>query len=99
MIIITGGAGFIGSNLVAGLEERGLTDLVISDWLGDDDKWRNIAKRELRDIVDPARLLDYLDEHADQVEAIFHMGAISSTTERDVDLIVDRNIVQTRRLW
>ncbi|MGZ9096792.1 MAG: ADP-glyceromanno-heptose 6-epimerase [Micavibrio sp.] len=99
MIIITGGAGFIGSNLVAGLEERGLTDLVISDWLGDGDKWRNIAKRELRDIVDPNRLFDYLDEHADQIEVIFHMGAISSTTERDVDLIVDRNIVQTCRLW
>lgn len=99
MIIITGGAGFIGSNLVAGLEERGLTDLVVCDWLGDGEKWRNIAKRELRDIVHPDRLFDYLDEHADQVEIIFHMGAISSTTERDVDLIVDRNIVQTRKLW
>jgi ADP-L-glycero-D-manno-heptose 6-epimerase len=99
MIIITGGAGFIGSNLVAGLEQKGLTDLVVCDWLGNDDKWRNIAKRELRDIVRPENLFEYLADHKDQVEAIFHMGAISSTTETDVDLIVERNITLTRRLW
>jgi ADP-L-glycero-D-manno-heptose 6-epimerase len=99
MIIITGGAGFIGSNLVAGLEQKGLTDLVVCDWLGNDDKWRNIAKRELRDIVPPEHLFDYLEEHADKVEAIFHMGAISSTTETDVDLIIDSNITLTNLLW
>lgn len=99
MIIITGGTGFIGSNLVAGLEARGLTDLVVCDSLGRDDKWRNISKRELRDVVNPDRIFDYLKNHADQVEAIFHMGAISATTERDVDLIVETNIVLTRMLW
>lgn len=99
MIIITGGAGFIGSNLVAGLEARGLTDLVVCDWLGTEDKWRNISKRELRDVVNPDRLLAYMDAHAGMIEAVFHMGAISSTTERDADLIVERNIILTRRLW
>lgn len=99
MIIITGGAGFIGSNLVAGLEEKGETDLVICDWFGTDDKWRNIAKREVRDIVRPENLPDYLDSHAGEIQAVFHMGAVSSTTEKDVDLIVERNVVLSRYLW
>ena len=99
MIVITGGTGFIGSNLVAGLEDRGYTNLVVCDVLGTEDKWRNIAGRELRDIVHPDLLFDYLDSHAEEVECIFHMGAISSTTEKDVDLIADTNIALSRRLW
>lgn len=99
MIIVTGGTGFIGSNLVAELEDRGYQDIVVCDVLGMENKWQNIAKRELRDIVHPDRLFDYLNDHADDVEAIFHMGAISATTERDVDLIVETNIVLSRRLW
>ena len=99
MIIVTGGAGFIGSNLVAGLEEKGLTDIVVCDVLGNEDKWRNIGKRELRDIVRPEKLMDYLDNHAGEVEAIFHMGAISSTTETDADLIVASNFTLSRKLW
>lgn len=99
MIIVTGGTGFIGSNLVAGLEAKGHKDIVICDTLGMEDKWRNIAKRELRDIVHPDRLFDYLDTHKDAIEVIFHMGAISATTEQDVDLIVETNVVLSRRLW
>ena len=99
MIIITGGAGFIGSNLVAGLEAKGHTDLVVCDWFGTGDKWRNIAKREIRDIVRPENLFEYLDRHSDEVEVIFHIGAVSSTVETDVDLIVDRNVVLSRQLW
>lgn len=99
MIVVTGGAGFIGSNLVAGLEAHGASDIVVCDVLGDGDKWRNIAKREIRDIVHPDRLFDYLNSHLDQVDVIFHMGAISSTTETDADLIIDTNIALSRRLW
>ena len=99
MIIITGGAGFIGSNLVAGLEERGFRNLVVCDVLGKEDKWRNIAKRELRDIIHPDKLFDYLEEYEGEVQAVFHMGAISSTTERDADLIVHNNIELSRKLW
>lgn len=99
MIIVTGGTGFIGSNLVAALEEKGCRNIVICDTLGGDDKWRNIAKREIRDIVHPDLLFDYLETHQAEIQAIFHMGAISSTTETDVDLIAQTNIVLSRRLW
>lgn len=99
MIVVTGGTGFIGSNVVAGLEAAGYENLVICDVLGTGDKWKNIAKRELRDIVPPDRLMDYLDGHAGEIEAIVHMGAISSTTEKDADLIVETNFVLSRKLW
>jgi ADP-L-glycero-D-manno-heptose 6-epimerase len=99
MIVITGGAGFIGSNLVAALEERGEPDLVVSDRLGRGDKWRNIAKRELAHIVPPDQLMDFLDAHARDINAVFHMGAISSTTESDADAIVATNFSLSLALW
>ena len=61
MIIVTGGAGFIGSNLVAGLENIGAANITVCDTFGKDDKWRNIAKRELCDIVAPDQLFDYMN--------------------------------------
>jgi ADP-L-glycero-D-manno-heptose 6-epimerase len=99
MIVITGGAGFIGSNLAAALEERGGRDLVICDRLGSENKWRNIAKRELAAIIAPERLMDFLDQHARDVDTLFHMGAISSTTETDADRVVANNFILPLELW
>jgi ADP-L-glycero-D-manno-heptose 6-epimerase len=99
MIVITGGAGFIGSNLVAALEEAGAEELVVIDRLGQDEKWRNIAKRELADLVPPEQALEWLGAHAKQVDTIFHLGAISATTERDADLIVRENFTFSLALW
>jgi len=99
MIVVTGGAGFIGSNLVAGLEQAGAGDIVVVDRLGRDDKWRNIAKRGLADIIRPEALALFLAANAGAIDTIFHMGAISATTERDVDLIVEENVRATLDLW
>jgi ADP-L-glycero-D-manno-heptose 6-epimerase len=101
MIIVTGGAGFIGSNLVAALEERGHHDLVVCDRLGRGDKWRNLAKRELGALFAPEQLTGFLTDQRGrgQIEAIFHLGAISSTTEPDADLVVQSNFTLTVQLW
>ena len=96
MIVVTGGAGFIGSNLVAALAERGDTP-VVCDVLGAEEKWQNLAKHELANIVAPDQLWAFLE--ANEPDTIVHMGANSSTTERDADLILDQNFRYTLRLW
>ncbi|WP_413207329.1 ADP-glyceromanno-heptose 6-epimerase [Rhodospirillum sp. A1_3_36] len=99
MIIVTGGAGFIGSNLLAALEDQGGSPLILVDRLRDGVKWRNVAKRSLADIIRPEDLPDFLENHRGDVSAILHMGAISATTETDVDKIVANNFRLSMDLW
>ena len=96
---MTGGAGFIGSNLVAGLEAAGIGPIVVCDQLGDGDKWRNLAKRRLYDIVPPAELFTWLDAAERPIAGVFHLGAISATTARDADAVVATNVRFSQRLW
>ena len=98
VIVVTGGAGFIGSNIVRELGEAGLR-IVVVDLLRSGSKWRNLATAALHDLLRPEMLFDWLSRHADRVAAIVHMGAISSTTETDVDKFVARNIRPTLDLW
>lgn len=98
MHIVTGAAGFIGSNIAAELDDNG-EDIVIVDVLGSDDiKWRNISKRRVRDIVAPNELTAFLKGRGG-VESIIHMGAVSTTTEHDVDFIVQSNFKLSMELW
>lgn len=98
LTIITGGAGFIGSNLAATLAARG-EEVVICDRLGSGDKWRNLARHLIAGFVAPQELPQYLTARHRSVKAVIHMGAISATTETDVDLIVDTNIKFSTLLW
>jgi ADP-L-glycero-D-manno-heptose 6-epimerase len=99
MYVVTGGAGFIGSNIAAAIEERGLGKVIICDKLRDGDKWRNVAKRELTDIIHPDDLFDYLGGNEYGIQGIINMGAISSTTETDADLIFTSNFRLSLDLW
>jgi ADP-L-glycero-D-manno-heptose 6-epimerase len=96
MLLVTGGAGFIGSNVVAALNDAGRTDVVVCDLLGHDGKWRNLAKRQLADIVPPADLANWLTGR--QLDAVIHLGAISETTATDGDLVIETNFRCSMRL-
>jgi ADP-L-glycero-D-manno-heptose 6-epimerase len=96
MLLVTGGAGFIGSNIVAALNEAGRADVAVCDVLGHEGKWRNLAKRQLADIVPPAELLTWLDGR--RLDAVIHMGAISETTATDGDLVIEINFRFSVRL-
>lgn len=97
MIIVTGGAGFIGSNIVAALNDIGRHDVVVSDLLHAEGKWQNLRKRVVQDIVPPDELFDWLERRGD-VEAVIHMGANSSTLAADGDDVMKRNFRFSLRL-
>jgi len=96
MLLVTGGAGFIGSNVVAALNDAGRSDVVVCDLLGHDGKWRNLAKRRLADIVPPPQLGDWLKGR--KLDAVIHLGAISETTATDGDLVIETNFRFSMRL-
>jgi ADP-L-glycero-D-manno-heptose 6-epimerase len=97
MLLVTGGAGFIGSNVVASLNEAGRTDIAVNDILGSDGKWRNLAKRQLADFVPAAELLRWLDGR--KLDAVVHLGANSSTTATDGDAVIETNFRLSLRLF
>jgi ADP-L-glycero-D-manno-heptose 6-epimerase len=97
MIVVTGGAGFIGSNIVAALNDAGRTDVVVCDTLGTEGKWQNLRKRTLQDIVPPRELMTWLGDR-DDIEAIIHMGANSSTLAFDGDEVIESNFRFSLRL-
>jgi ADP-L-glycero-D-manno-heptose 6-epimerase len=98
LIIVTGATGFIGSNIVADLNAAGRSDIILVDSLGSDGKWKNIAKRRFYDIVFPGELDALLGKLAG-AEAVYHLGANSSTTATDGDAVLVSNFRTSKSLW
>ncbi len=98
--VVTGAAGFIGSNLVKALNDRGVTDVIAVDDLRQGDKFANLADCEIADYLDKDEFLERLDEGVFDgvVSALLHQGACSDTTERDGRFMMDVNYRYSRRL-
>lgn len=98
-IIVTGAAGFIGCNLVAELNRRGYTDILLVDSLGQDDKWKNLVGLEYENIISPDEFLNLIREGgAPKTSALIHLGACSATTEKNADFLLKNNYRYTRTL-
>jgi ADP-L-glycero-D-manno-heptose 6-epimerase len=100
-ILVTGGAGFIGSALVWALNQRGHTDIVISDLLGAEEKWKNLTPLTFADYVEGGDFRCRLSQNAaffGKFSAVFHLGACSATTEKNAAYLADNNYAYTKEL-
>jgi ADP-L-glycero-D-manno-heptose 6-epimerase len=99
MIVVTGGAGFIGSAIVWELNRRGEKEIVIVDELGTDEKWKNLVGLQFEDFVNKYKFIDSINKGTFiNADAIIHMGANSSTTEKDADHLFNNNYLYTKTL-
>lgn len=98
-IIVTGGAGFIGSCVVRGLNDCGIDDIIVVDHIAETDKWMNLRNKKYTKYINRDEFLDKLPAYAGKVSHIIHMGACSSTTERNFDFLYKNNLEYTQTLW
>ena len=100
MYIVTGGAGLIGSAVVAALNARGISNILVVDHLGNSDKWKNLATLAYDDYLEKGEFREKLrkGDFGGNVEGVFHLGACSSTTERDASYLIDNNFRYTAEL-
>ncbi|MCJ8344724.1 ADP-glyceromanno-heptose 6-epimerase [bacterium] len=98
MIVVTGGAGFIGSALVWELNKRGENDILIVDNLGSSEKWKNLCGLNFVDFVHKDDFLELLLEDELEIDVIFHLGACSSTTQLDANYLMENNYEYSKTL-
>ncbi len=100
MIIVTGGAGFIGSAIIAALNQRKITDILVVDELGTDRKWKNLLNLSFVDYVEKDDFIELVieDQIDSPVEAVFHLGACSDTTETDASYLIKNNYEYSKLL-
>ena len=100
-ILVTGGAGFIGSALVWALNRRGLSNIFVSDLLGQDEKWKNLVPLKFADYVEAGVFRERIAAQAGafgKFSAVFHLGACSATTEKNASYLIDNNFAFTKEL-
>ena len=98
-VIVTGGAGFIGSCIVRTLNDMGIEDITIVDHICETNKWMNMRNKKYTEYINRDEFLEKLPEYAGKVTHIIHMGACSATTERDFDFLYKNNYEYTKTLW
>ena len=100
-ILVTGGSGFIGSALIWALNQRGITDIIATDFLGSDEKWRNLVPLRFADYVEAGDFREHLRHNPaafGRFTTVFHLGACSATTEKNAGYLLDNNTNVTREL-
>lgn len=98
LIILTGGAGFIGSCVLRTLNDKGISNIIVVDDLGRSEKWKNLVGKQYVDLIHKHRLFDFLEGREKEIEAFIHLGACSSTVESDCNYLLENNYRYTQRL-
>lgn len=91
MIVVTGGAGFIGSGVIQHLNDKGLYHVVVVDELGCSEKWKNLVGKRITDVIEKPVFFQWLENKASEIQAFIHLGACSSTVETDASYLLDNN--------